>query len=212
MKTKNSINIFIIFLLFNSCIKIENDDLSSTFSKTELKNIDRIIEFYDNHVIENNNISLPIDKAYNFFIERNRPNDSISNSGDIFYINSQERNNLLGSINSEFLKEIYVLNDSIQSIDLRTKEIFVVYPPFSTNINRYGKFMKMLEKMSENNVFYRETYKEITECGDICPSTLARLLHYNDSINFNYKAERFVFIVSFLNFETDYNKYRNNVP
>ena len=214
MKTKDSINFFIllVFLLFNSCGNNENDELSSAFSKADLKNIDRIIEFYDNHVIVNTDKTLPIDKAYKAFIEQNRPNDSMSNNENIFYINSEKRNHLLGTINPELLKEIYKLRDSVQSFDLRTKERFVVYPPFSTNINRDGKFMRMLEKMSEDNPFYKKTYEEIINCGDICPSTLARLLYYNDSVDFNRKAERFVFAVSFLDFEIDYDIYRNNAP
>ncbi len=172
-----------------------------------MKEIDKIVEFYDNHVIENTSSLIPIDKAYKQFIEQNK-----SKNEEIFLIESEERNILFNSIEPEFFKEVYELNDSAKCSDLRTRERYVSYPPFLTDLNRYGKFTAMIEMMSVNNRFYQETYNDIMQCGDIGPITIGRLIHHYDSIDFNQKSERFVFAVSFLKFETDLKRYRKNAP
>jgi hypothetical protein len=212
MKDSKYYLIFVIFLITSSCTNHGKDPLTSAFSEHELKEIDKIVEFYDNHVNENTSSSLPIDKAYKQFIEQNRSNDSISENEDTFFIESEERNKLFNSIDPEFIKEIYELSDSARYSDLRTRERYVVYPPYLTNLNRYGKFTAMIKKMSLNNKFYLKTYSEIMACGDICPTTIARLIHHCDSIDFSQKSERFVFAVSFLNSETDIGRYRKNAP
>lgn len=208
MKSKILLNTFVLglFFLSNSCSE-KQDSLKKVFTKNELKEIDSIIDYYDNYVQSKNDKILPIEEAYTLFIENNKPTSSSEGNQDVFYISSEDRNEFLNTVDNNFLLEIYEKHDSTKLGNPKTKEWFIIYPPFHLTLNTNGKFMEFLSELARRKPYYKDFYHEIISMGDISPTIISKLLYENEDIDFSSREERFVFIISFLEFEIDLYDY-----
>ena len=97
--------LFISLFIVVSC-NINQNSLEKIFTKDELKETNLIINFYDNYVLSKTDKNLSIEEAYTLFIENNKPTSSNKVNEDLFFINSNDRNNFLKTIDINFLLEI----------------------------------------------------------------------------------------------------------
>ena len=131
MGNKINLNTVFIGLVFISIsCHPGQDTLEKVFSKQDLQGIHVIINFYDNYVQANTHTSLPMAEAYLSFMEKNRPSPSSKGDPDIFYINSNDRNEFLRTVDHNLLLEIYNTHDSTVTFNPKTKERIVIHPPF----------------------------------------------------------------------------------
>lgn len=185
----------LILLLFCSLSLISCQSskpvIDQVFNEKEVKTINKIIDYYDAYVLSFYKDSIPIDQAYKKFVSFATP---VSENTDNFIFLPPESMQVpfVNSLDKNSLSELYFISDSVKVFDT------VIKVPYNFTLNYRGKFVhKFLKKLSRRNEILKNYYRGTILAGDICPTTIAMLMHDYENFNFNNRDERFAFISAF---------------
>jgi len=192
---------YILCLLFIgqliSCKK-PNDTLSNYFTANELKTIEKIITYYDDHVISQTNTQLSIDKAYIAYFEKISPLVKEVADLNAFLPNKEEQIVFYQTLDKKVLSEIFIIKDTLTIRFKGEIESRKVYRPYSFDLNLHGKYAAFLKELSSRNVFFKNYYESIEVAGGISPVNYAMMLHDYNKIDFSKEEERLVVIINLL--------------
>jgi hypothetical protein len=184
-----------------SCKK-SDDLLTNYFNKSEIKTIEKLIQYFDDYVITQTSNQLTIDKAYIAYFEKIKPAIAQAADFSIFLPSIDDRILFYKTLDKNILSEIYNISDTLTIIFRGETEPRKVYSPYSFKLNLHGKYSDFLNELSLRNDFIKSYYEIIQLAGDITPSLYAMILHENNEIDFDNSEERLVVIISLLRLGT----------
>ena len=180
-----------------SCKK--SDDLLTTyFNKSEIKTIEKLIQYFDDYVITQTSNQLTIDKAYIAYFEKIKPSIEEATDFNMFLPSIDDRILFYKTLDKNILSEIYDIRDTLTIRSRGENEPRKVYSPYSFDLNLHGKYSDFLKELSLRNDFFKSYYETIQVAGDIAPTLYAKILHENSEIDFDNREERLVVIISLL--------------
>ena len=188
----------VVFLAQLTSCKKSDDLLTNYFNKSEIKTIEKLIQYFDDFVITQTSNQLPIDKAYIAYFEKIKPSIGQAADFNMFLPSIDERIELYKTLDKEILSEIYDIRDTVTIRFRGEDEPRKVYSPYSFDLNLHGKYADFLQELSLKNDFFKSYYEIIQVAGDIAPTLYAKILHENNKIDFDNREERLVVIISLL--------------
>ena len=173
--TNNRVKIFqlitILFLINFSAKSQErlndNSTIKTVFNEIEIKDLETILNFFDNKICETENINKSnILECYSSFFERMAKSE---NAGSIeFRIPFNEQENIYKLINQTTFDEIWIFGKNWK------RETNQTFKYLSYNLN--GKYVKFLEKLGIENKVIKTYIESLYAAGDISPSMFANVL------------------------------------
>jgi len=175
-------------IIFISCShriesKLDTIPITKHFTKSERKELAKIIDYTDSIILSNNKYS-DIDKAYHYYF------DSIGSLEIEAYdyklaIDEEEKYSFLFNLDSTLFNKIWIKTITHSIVKTRDTTFYNPIHFVSININYKGEFVKMLEDFGEKNSYYQDLYSVITGFGDLPASYLYGFLYYNQKFDFN---------------------------
>ena len=177
----------------------ESDDLlTKHFNKSEIKTIEKIIQYFDDYVISQTSNQLTIDKAYTTYLNKMKASIEKASDYDLFLPSIDNRIEFYRTLDKNILSEIYNIKDTL-TVNFRGENgPQKVYSPYSLSLNLHGKYFDFLKDLSLKNDFFKSYYENIQVAGDISPTHYSKILHEHSEIDFNNREERLVVIISLL--------------
>lgn len=191
---KTIIIIFAIFLL-SGCIQKQSNNLLkdeyslSAFNKKAVKEIESLILFLDEQLLEKSNIN-NVALGYSDFSTELFETTSLIEQKNISVISQEELENLISNLSKETFSEIWVYE---YGYDYLTKDTLSVF----LNINLDGKYMNFLNQISSENDELEEYVKTIFEDGYIGPSLNGYFPSLALSLNFEIPRYRLLFAIHY---------------
>ena len=193
--------IFSIFLIMTqSCSDSQRktETAATIFNQEELITINEIVDYFDSIVSSNLPEITDIDLAYNQYLDSVCPlilkEGNISLSG----INARSREKLFDRLDQDHLGEIFIVGDTLEYFSMDVKKKIRKYHPYYVVLNTDGKYIDLLESLSEENTFISNYYTSIIEYGDLSPSCYGMVLRDYDQLDFYDIDHRLLFIVNIL--------------
>jgi len=180
-----------------SCKK-SDDLLTNHFNKSEIKTIEKIIQYFDEYVIAQTSNQLTIDKAYTAYFDKMKASIEKASDFNQFLPTIDNRIAFYKTLDKNILSEIYDIRDTLK-IQFRGEDTpRIIYSPYSFDLNLYSKYYGFLKELSLRNEFFKSYYESTQVAGDISPTLYAKILHENSKIDFSQREERLVVIISLL--------------
>ena len=188
----------VLFLGLLMSFKKSDDLLTNYFNESEIKTIEKIIQYFDDFVISQTTNQLPIDKAYIAYFEKMHTSIEKVSDFKMFMPSIDERIVFYNTLDKKTLSEIYVIRDTLTIRFRGENKPRKVYSPYSFDLNLHGKYSDFLKELSLRNDFFKIYYETIQVAGDIAPNLYAKILHENNKIDFDDREERLVVIITLL--------------
>jgi len=189
--------IVLIFLnCNNSSVKEQRDNalLKKYFTKEEIKDLDKIIDFYDNIVLSKTKTD-NINDAYHKYFAKIKEN---LNSKGIPCMDTMSVDKLFSRLSQSTIKKIWYKSIGKKRIDTNYNK----WPPeyigksfLSLSKNAYFNF---LTDYSENNQYLKDYIDVINKVGDISPTTIKIFLMNSDKFDFYNKTNRLIFAIHYI--------------
>ena len=177
---------------------VGDKNLKTVFSSNEVKNLDKLVAFFDSYVLAHTGNTKDIKQAYFRFLEENLPVVKESGDWNAILPANEERIAFYETLDREVLGEIFHIRDSVTVHYPGKAEPVTKYSPWYFTLNYEGRFVRFLEALSRENPFYKRFYEQVMTCGDICPSNYAQIMSAYAEIDFNSREQRLALIVSLL--------------
>ncbi len=185
-----------LIIPFKTSGKIRRHEIKKIFTKTEIKTLNKLIEFYDSLVISKTGGHQNIQMAYYQYIDSLRHYPESNRKTNPFFVDQESKIKFLASLNQNDLKEIFTIKDSVTYIYRRKTK--TIYSPYFLSLNNQGKYVEYLKQISCENDFLKRYYELVEESGDICPVNTAMVTKLFKELNIKDKYMRLVIIVNLL--------------
>jgi len=176
-----------------------NDEcILSNFNETSVKELENLILFLDNKLLEKTNTK-DLGMIYKSFSRELVETSSVSNQKTINLISQNELEELISKLSDDTFSEVWYYE---YGYDYLTKDTLSVF----LNINMTGKYFKCLLQFSENNNELKEYINIVLEDGFVGPSLNATFPFFAQTLDFLYPMNRLFFAVHFysLIYEKDF--------
>lgn len=186
--------IFFLFFLIscsnNNKEKLKSDSIiTSVFDKTEIRDLQTILDFFDNEICKNG--ILEENKCYQAFLERIK-SEFIETNGTInLEIPFEEQHEMYKKINISTFNEIWMFGKLFPSGSYTDtlKSIF---------INHSGKYAKFLKEVGKKDSIINIYQDQLYASGDISPQLFSNVLMNYQNYNINDKKVRLVIAIHYL--------------
>ncbi|MDA3880134.1 MAG: hypothetical protein PF436_07090 [Prolixibacteraceae bacterium] len=143
--------------------------LNEIFSKDEVKEIEKMISYVDDIVIENTD-NKNINQAYHQFLDK--INQTIQDSSRFLVpFEEEEKYEFLESLDSSIFNEFWYMGNHIRMSRYKDS----IYKDLDNykhlNLRPYGKYLDYLEKIGEDDEFYKSLKESLKVAGDLPAST-----------------------------------------
>lgn len=170
--------------------------LSELFTQNELKNLAKIVDFFEEQIYEKTNES-HLEKRYDLFLKK----DSIKlyNTRNSYSFDYNKQKKLYFSLDTTFFNNFF---DISQGFYDRNKISYKFFSPKS--YDKYGVFLK---KCSERNLILKDYYIDTVIINDFLSINAAADLSFNyKRFNFKDVKMRMIYSIHFLSLNEYYYK------
>jgi len=196
MKQKVTIFLIALFIILNiNCNneyknKLTNEILMKKyFSQKDIKNLNKILLFFD-EVVKHNCKDQNIINCYNTYFKglKNNADSGVS----VLKIDFDEQNKLLKSLDKTTFNKIWYYSYSIKAENTKiTKAKIILLKPNSP-------YMNFLKEESKKKSYIKEYYDSVNEAGDITPGLINGIILYYNKYNLKDKKDRLILAIHYL--------------
>jgi len=213
---RNNIIILLILIgvIFFSCqskFKLDSDkNIRDTFSKSEIKEIGKMIRFVDKMVLSNSD-SKDINQAYRELL--NKLDKTFQSNQYIAPLEEEEKYQFLESLDSTVYREFWHMSNGGKWVRYKDSIYTNQNLPKSLVLNPFGRYMNYVKKTGENDTFFKSLNEAIEISGDMSPSMVLWFPQNHQKFDFTIPKNRLWVVVFILRMEEHllYFKYVNEL-
>jgi hypothetical protein len=208
MRKNNIILLISIVLIFFSCqskIKLDSDKyLNDTFSKSEIKEIGKMISYVDNMVLSNVETK-DINYAYHQFLDRLEKTIQDS-SRFLVPFEEEEKYQFLESLDSTVYKEFWHMSNHVRMARYKDTIYKDLENYKNLSLSPVGRYKDYLEKVGENDEFFKSLEENIELLGDLPTGTAMWFPKNHHKFDFSILKNRLWVVVYILRIEEHHDK------
>lgn len=163
--------------------------LTKYYDAEEIKQMQNILSFFDNYIIESCQNSDDISVCYQQYLDRLSASDSL-NLGVPF---EEQRILYLKEIEPQLFRDIWTYSPG----RARKQDGSLQYHN-SINYNPTGRYRKFLKDVAEVEPYFNQYVEPITTAGDLSPSLYTGFAYDPSGLNFNDERHRLILAIHFL--------------
>ena len=198
----------VIGILIFSCQKqsiLKSDKiLNEIFSKSEIIEIEKMIKYVDDYVIESTK-NKDINQAYHLFLDK--LNQTIQDSSRFLVpFKEEEKYEFLESLDSLTFNEFWRMRSQVKTARYKDS-IYKDLEGFkSLNLRPYGRYRVYLEKIGSEDEFYKLLKESLDVAGDLPTSTAIWFPMNNKEFDFTIPKNRLWVAIYILRIEEHHDK------
>lgn len=171
--------------------------LNNVFSDNELKEIEKMINYVDDRVIEITG-NKDIEQAYHQLLDK--IDQTMQDSGQFFLpFEDEEKYLFVESIDTTVFNEFWYMNNHIRSA-IYKDSIYKDLDNFKTlNLRHIGRYSDYLKKIGKDDAYYQSLRENLNKAGGLSPTIVASFLKMHNEFDFAIPKNRLwatVFILS----------------
>lgn len=200
--------LFIISVALFSCqskFDLKSDKhLTEIFSNNELKEIEKMICYVDDRVVELTN-NRNVNEAYHQLLDK--INQTLENSSKFLVpFDEEEKYNFLESLDSTVFSEFWTMDNYIRK-SIYKDSIYENLDNYKTlDISRSGRYVDYLGKTGDDDAYYKSVKKTLEDAGGLTPSIAASFLKIHNELDFTIPKNRLWATVFILRIEEHHDK------
>ncbi|WKD86033.1 hypothetical protein KCTC32516_01384 [Polaribacter huanghezhanensis] len=211
--------LLVSIVLFISCAKNETSTfkemkadtlLSASFSTSELKDLAKIVDFFEEQICNNENIKNK-EKCYNSFLKRDSIRMVDENMMNTFDYKEQEK--LYSKLSRPFFNEFWEEGAGTQFPDSENEVKYKYYHLKVFDNKSISKYAKFVKTFSKENKYIEGYFERFQVSGDFyTPSTPILLIFYYKRFNKENIKIRLIYAFHYININEENMKpilYRN---
>ena len=178
--------------------------LTEIFTDNELKEIEKMIGYVDDRVVEqtgNNDIN----KAYHQLLDKI---DGTMQDSSKFFVpfDEEEKYEFLESLDPIVFSELWTMSNHVRKA-IYKDSIYENLDNYKTlDLSRSGRYIDYLERIEDENTFYKSVKKNLEAAGGLTPSITASFLKNHNEFDFTIPKHRLWGAVFILRIEEPHDK------
>jgi hypothetical protein len=186
-------------------INLQSDkDLNEVFTASEVKEIEKMIHYVDDRVIEITG-NKGIEEAYHQLIDK--INQTMQDSATFFVPFEEEaKYKFLESIDTTVFNEFWYMSNHIRKT-IYKESIYENLDNYKLlELKRNGKFSDYLERIGKNDAYFKSVKETLDMAGGLAPSIVASFLKIHTEFDFTMPKNRLWATVFILTIEEPHDK------
>lgn len=206
---KKTILLFLLIVAFTlfSCqsgIDLKSDKhLAEVFTDNELKEIEKMISYVDDRVVEQTD-NRDINEAYHQFLDE--MDQSLNKLGLFEPFEDEEKFLFFESIDSIVFNDIWYIGNHLRYAKYKDSIYHNLDNYKYMGLRISGRYINYLEKIGKNDEYYKFVKEDIVMAGGISPSSVARFLWKHNEFDFTIPKNRLWAVVFILSIEESHDK------
>ena len=205
------IKIVLIFILGVTLISCKpkfdlkaDKHLAEVFTDIELAEIQKMISYVDDRVVELTN-NKDINEAYHQLL--NKMDTTMQESSKFFVpFGEEEKYEFLQSLDSTIFSEFWIMGNHVRKT-LYKDSIYQNLDNYKTlDISRSGRYIDYLERIGEEDVYYKSLKETLEAAGGLTPSIAVSFLKIHNELHFTISKNRLWATIFILRMEEPHDK------
>lgn len=170
---KITIPILAVLVILQSCTPtnrklVADETAKKIFNTTELKGIEKTINFVDSIILDNTNAA-DINQSYHAYFDKLKP---YILEGKFYpsLVKDSIKFKFLETLNEEAFAAIWRIDDNIRKVRYKDTILTDLHGFKWLELNSQGKYLIYLKEIGKSDNWYAGLYKSIEIAGDISPS------------------------------------------